>query len=116
MAEAMANHLAPDLLEAFSAGISPLGRIPEFTRRILLEKDIPLDGHFSKGMKDSSLPAADVVVNLTGIPGASLFPNVKVINWDVTDPYDDDIETYRRVRDDIDARLRDWIAELGATR
>lgn len=116
IAEAMANHLAPDLLGASSAGISPLGRVPESTRLVLFERGIQMDGQFSKGMKDPSLPSVDIIVNLTGIPGAALFPDRKVIDWEVTDPYGDDMETYRRVRDDIDAHLRDWIAELRAER
>jgi arsenate reductase len=114
MAEAMAKHFAPELLKASSAGISPLGNIPESTRRVLLEQGVRMDGQYSKGMSDASLLPADVTVNLTGIPGAALFPNANVFDWDVTDPYGDDMETYRRVRDDIDARLHDWIAELRA--
>jgi arsenate reductase len=114
MAEAMATQFAPDLLEASSAGISPLGNIPESTRRVLLEQGVRMDGQYSKGMRDASLLPADVIVNLTGISGAALFPNANVIDWDVTDPFGDDMETYRRVRDDIDALLRDWIAELRA--
>jgi arsenate reductase (thioredoxin) len=114
MAEAMAKQFVPDLLEASSAGISPLGNVPESTRRVLLEQGVRMDGQYSKGMSDASLPSADIIVNLTGIPGAALFPNAHVIDWDVTDPYGDDMETYRRVRDDIDAQLRGWISELRA--
>jgi protein-tyrosine-phosphatase len=112
MAEALARHLAPDLLEASSAGISPLGNVPESTRLVLLEQGVRMDGQYSKGMSDGTLLPADVIVNLTGIPGTALFPNAIVIDWDVTDPYGDDVEAYRRVRDDIDARLREWISEL----
>jgi arsenate reductase len=112
MAEALARHLADDLLEASSAGISPLGNVPESTRLVLLEQGVHMEGQYSKGMSDASLLPADIIVNMTCIPGASLFPNSNVIDWDVTDPYGDDVETYRRVRDDIDARLRDWIIEL----
>jgi arsenate reductase len=114
MAEALARHLAPDLLEASSAGISPLGNVPESTRLVLLEQGVRMDGQYSKGMSDATLLPADVIVNLTGIPGAALFPNAIVIDWEVTDPYGDDMETYRRVRGDVEERLHEWIAELRA--
>jgi len=127
IAEALARRMAPDLLEVTSAGLSPLGRIPEATRAVLQEHGISLDGQFSKGLHDASLVPADVIVNLTGIPGVSLFsasripsrtdsatqsPSAKVLDWDVYDPYGDDEETYRRVRDDIEFRLCEWIAAL----
>jgi len=129
MAEALARRMAPDILEAASAGISPLGRIPEATRTVLRERGIPFDDQFSKGLDDASLAPADFIVNLTGIPGTSLFSasylaarnnsatqsrGAKILDWDVHDPYGDDAETYRRVRDDIEFRLREWIAGLRA--
>ena len=131
IAEALARRMAPDILEATSAGISPLGRIPEATRTVLRERGISLDEQFSKGLDDVSLAPADFIVNLTGIPGASLFSasrlpigngsaaqarGTTILDWDVYDPYGDDAETYRRVRDDIEFRLREWIAALRSER
>jgi arsenate reductase len=126
IAEALARRMAPDLLEVSSAGLSPLGRIPEATRIVLQESGISLDGQFSKGLDDASVVPADFIVNLTGISGASLFsasrmpggsaaaqvPSATILDWDVYDPYGDDEETYRRVRDDIESRLREWIAAI----
>ncbi|MGC1580579.1 MAG: hypothetical protein WA766_03800, partial [Candidatus Acidiferrales bacterium] len=37
MAEALARHSASDVIEAASAGISPLGRVADLTRKILVE-------------------------------------------------------------------------------
>jgi arsenate reductase len=115
IAEAVARHTASDVIAASSAGVSPLGRIQESTRRVLLERGIHVDGQFSKGLHDDTLfQPADLIINMSGIPGSSLFPAGKFEDWDVEDPYGEDMETYRRICDDIEARVADLAARLRA--
>ena len=112
MAEALARRHAPDVIEPASAGISPFGRVVEPTRLVLLEKGIPIDGQFSKGLSDATLFRPDLVINMTGIPGASLFANSSHEDWDVEDPYGEHLETYRRICEDIEARVQALAARL----
>ncbi len=110
MAEALARELAGDVIEPSSAGISPYGSIVQSTRKILLERGIPLDGQRSKGLGEAGPLFADLVINMTGIPGLALFPDSRVEDWNVTDPYGDELGAYREVCDEIEARVK----ELGA--
>ena len=87
MAEALARRDAPDIVEPASAGISPFGRVVEPTRLVLLEKGRRIDGQFSKGLSDATLFRPDLVINMTGIPGASLFAQARYQEWDVEYPY-----------------------------
>jgi arsenate reductase (thioredoxin) len=113
IAEAVARHTASDVITASSAGISPFGRIQELTRRVLLERGIRTDGQFSKSLHDDSLlQPADLIINMTGIPGSSLFAGYRYEDWDVEDPFGEDMETYRRICDDIEARVADLAARL----
>jgi len=105
MAEALARHHAADVIDPQSAGISPLGRVAESTRRALLDRGVPADGLSSKGIASATLIAVDLVVNMSGMPGGSLFPNSLVEDWDVEDPYGEDMETYQRICEDIEARV-----------
>jgi arsenate reductase len=105
MAEALARHLAPDVIEATSAGISPLGRIPDATRRVLLEKGISSDGQSSKSVNELGMAAPDLIVNMSGIPCKALFPGRGAVDWDVEDPFGEDLETYRRICEDIEERV-----------
>jgi arsenate reductase len=115
MAEAVARHTASDVITASSAGISPFGRIEELTRRVLLERGIRTDGQFSKSLHDDSLfQPADLIINMTGIPGSALFAGYRYEDWDVEDPFGEDMETYRRICDDIEARVADLAARLRA--
>jgi arsenate reductase len=116
MAEALARHAAADVIEASSAGISPLGRIVEPTRRVLLERGISTDGQYSKSTREVDPDAAHLIVNLSGMPGRSLFPGANVVDWEVEDPFGEDLECYRQALNDIEARLRELAAELRARR
>jgi arsenate reductase (thioredoxin) len=115
MAEAVARHAASDVMVASSAGISPLGRIQDSTRKVLLERGISLDGQFSKGLNDDTLfQPADLVINMSGYPGSTYFTGRKFEDWDVEDPFGEDMETYRRICDDIETRVADLAARLRA--
>ncbi|MGH9714875.1 MAG: low molecular weight phosphatase family protein [Candidatus Acidiferrales bacterium] len=115
MAEAVARHAAPDVIVAFSAGLSPLGRIQDSTRKVLLERGIRADGLSSKHPNDDTIPQPpDLIINMSGYPGRSIFAGLNFEDWDVGDPYGEDMETYRRICDDIEARIADLAARLRA--
>lgn len=117
MAEALARHLARDVIEPSSAGISPFGRIVDATRRVLLERGVSLDGQYSKGLREADPESAELIVNMSGIPVADLFAGVceaPVADWDVEDPYGDSLEVYRRIRDEIEERVTTLAAQLRA--
>ena len=115
MAEALARHHASDMIEASSAGISPLGVIAEETRKVLLERGVRMPGQRSKGTTETDIENAELIVNMTGIHGRALFrENLKtpIEDWEVTDPYGDDMGVYRRVCDEIEARIIELAARL----
>ncbi|HYL69613.1 MAG TPA: low molecular weight phosphatase family protein [Candidatus Limnocylindria bacterium] len=115
IAEAVARHTASDVITASSAGISPLGRIQDSTRKVLLERGITVDGQFSKSLHDDTLlQPADLIINMSGYRGESLFAGRNFEDWEIEDPYGEDMETYRRICDDIEARVADLAARLRA--
>jgi len=112
MAEALARHLASDVMEPASAGLSPLGSIAEPTRKVLQERGISMDNQYSKGLEEAHPDSADLVVNMTGMPGEALFPGARVVDWEVDDPYGEELGVYRRVCDDIEGLLNDLARQL----
>ncbi len=114
MAEALARHSASDVIEPSSAGIAPLGEIARLTEAVLKERGVPIEGQYSKGLFDEELETPDLIINMTGRPGRDLFPpdKKKVEDWDVRDPYGEDIEIHRRICDEIEARLLDLANRL----
>jgi protein-tyrosine-phosphatase len=116
MAEALARHYHSDVMEASSAGISPLGRIAEPTLKVLQERGVRADGQHSKGLHQADPDSAHLIINMTGIPGRSLFAGAAVLDWDVADPYGEDLQIYREVCDDIEERLNELAEDLRAKR
>ncbi len=107
MAEALARHLAADVIEASSAGTAALGMIAKLASVALAERGVRMDGQYSKQLQAEDCAAANLIINMTGTRGKTLFHagQVKVEDWDVEDPYGSDLEVYRRIRDDIEERV-----------
>ncbi len=114
MAETLARHMAPDVIKPSSAGISPLGEISEPTCMVLEERGLHMDGQYSKKLRPEDRKAADLIINMTGRPARQIFPAeaAKVEDWDVGDPYGEDLETYRLICYEIEVRLSDLAGRL----
>jgi arsenate reductase (thioredoxin) len=112
MAEALARRDAADIILAESAGLHPLGFIDKTAIAVLTERGISVEGQYSKGLRDHSLSKPDLVINMSGSPGVSLFHGRKFEDWQVEDPFGESMELHRRICDDIDRRVRDLAARL----
>lgn len=117
MAEAVARHIASDVIAAESAGVRPLGFIDPTAKKVLDSRGISIDGQFSKDLHSHKLSKPDLIVNMSGLPGKSLFHHEQIFeDWSVSDPFGDDVETHARVCDDIDSRIRELAQRLRASR
>jgi arsenate reductase len=115
MAEALARHHASDVIAPFSAGISPLGTVAEGTRKVLLERGISAEELRSKGPSDADIDSSDLIVNMTGIPGTALFQaRLAIEDWDVGDPYGEDLAVFRTICDEIEVKILDLAERLRA--
>jgi arsenate reductase (thioredoxin) len=110
MAEAIAKHIASDVIEPSSAGLVPFGEIPSTTLSVMEERGISTEGQSSKPLRPADLSAADIVVNMTGRPGNSIFtePVAAIEDWDVGDPYGFNLAVYRAICDQIET----WVEHL----
>ncbi len=116
MAEAIARHDAPEIIAAESAGVSPLGFIDNTAKIALGELGISVDGQFSKGLHNHALKKPDLIINMSGLPGASLFAGHVFEDWKVADPFGEAVETHRRICDDIRARVKELAERLRQSR
>jgi protein-tyrosine-phosphatase len=106
MAEAIARYHGADVIEPFSAGLSPLGFIPELTKQTLIQNGYSALGLTSDVLTPEACDAADIIINMSGRSRDEKFRNPeKVEDWIVQDPYDDDPETYQRVLEGIKRRV-----------
>lgn len=106
MAEAIARYDSADVIEASSAGLSPMGSIAEQTKQTLILNGYSADGLTSNSLTREAADAADIIINMTGKPGEETFwDQEKVEDWMVQDPYGAVPETYQRVFEGIKRRV-----------
>jgi protein-tyrosine-phosphatase len=116
MAEALARHRYGDSLRVASAGIAPLGHVPQITCDVLIEAGISCDGLYSKSIDDIDPGSFDLIVNLTDHIMEQFVPESfegKIVNLYVPDPYGRRLYFYRAAREQIEwlvsERLPEWL-------
>ncbi len=120
MAEALLNHLAGDRFEALSAGIEPKGVHP-MTLRVLREIDIDAGKQTSKHVRDylGKVVFADLITVCDHADEncPTVFPGVqRRYHWSFEDPAaatsneELQLAKFRKVRDQIKARISEWLA------
>ena len=113
MAEAIALRDAGDVIEASSAGLTPLGRVEPMTKKTLAQNGFPSDELSSKPILPSDLDGVDMVINMSGRPRELAFDDpAKVEDWRVEDPYGADAELYQRIFEDIERRVTELAHRL----
>ncbi len=105
MAEAIARYDAADVIEASSAGLSPMGSIAEQTKETLILNGYSADGLTSDLFTREAAEAADIIINMTGTQREIFWHPEKVEDWVVQDPYGSAPETYQRVFEGIKRRV-----------
>jgi protein-tyrosine-phosphatase len=107
MAEAIALREASDVLEPSSAGLYPLGEIPEATQETLIRNGYSAAGLSSKPISTRVWNDADLVINLSGRLREFAFDEPeKVEDWDVADPYGAAPAFYQTILEEIQQHVR----------
>ncbi len=111
MAEGFARHYGAGVVNAASAGLAATHSIARETREAMLEKNIDLSDQFPKDFEPGVAAKYDVVVNISGflLPA---FHGPELIEWEIHDPYGDDISVHREVRDEIERRVKRLVDDL----
>jgi arsenate reductase len=114
MAEAWANHFGKGRVQASSAGLYPLGSIPEDTYAVMMEKGISLDEQWSKSLRDVAVAEMDVVVSMgceIACPVPAGFKG-RGVDWEIPDPFGRGIESFRNARDIVERQVLGLLADL----
>ena len=112
MAEAIAKHVAADVITAESAGLNPLGFIDKTAIAVLAERSISVEGQYSKGLRSQRFEKPDLVVNMSGVPGTQVFADHVFEDWPIRDPFGEGIGAHRDVCDDLQRRIADLAERL----
>ena len=95
-----------------SAGSAPAEEINPNAVAVLEELGIDITDEFPKPLTDDGVRAADVVITMGCGDACPIYPGKRYEDWEVDDPADADLEGVRRIRDEIDWRVRRLLDEV----
>ncbi len=117
MAEGLARATAPAGWRVYSAGSDPAVTHP-FAVEVLHEKGVDISQHRSKGFESVPLDEADYIVTLCAEEVCpAVAGSAQRIHWPLPDPASQgelvrqQVEAFRRTRDEIQRRLDDFWAQ-----
>lgn len=120
MAEGFARELGKGILEPYSAGLKPAG-VNEKAEQVMKEAGIDISHQTSKVIDQKLLKQMDIVITLCDNAAESCLwthPEIKRIHWSLKDPAKatgtekEVMNEFRRVRDEIEKRVRNFIKEV----
>ena len=122
MAEGLLRHMAGDRFDVYSAGTKP-SVVNPLAIRVMAERGIDISGHRSKHLDEFRSQSFDYVITVCDDAAEScpMFPGrAHRIHWNFPDPAaisgteGEKLTFFRRVRDDIEASLQEWLASDNA--
>lgn len=109
MAEGFARALGADLLEPWSAGSKPSGKINPTAIQLMKEKGIDLTYQVSKGLNDLPKIQWDYVFTMGCGDACPFVPAVCHEDWGIQDPKNLPLDQFRKIRDEIEEKIRELI-------
>ena len=95
-----------------SAGSDPGEEINPAVVVAMREVGVDMSEEFPKPLTDEVVRAADVVITMGCGDACPIYPGKRYEDWTLDDPAGQDVETIRRIRDEIDTRVTSLIDEL----
>jgi len=95
-----------------SAGSAPGEEINPAVVEAMGEIGVDLTEEFPKPLTDEFVKGADVVITMGCGDACPIYAGKRYEDWDLDDPAGRDLESVRRIRDEIDARVQKLVAEL----
>ena len=112
MAAGLLDRYAGGKVHVRSAGSTPADRINPAVVQAMAEVDVDLSKEFPKPLTDGAVREANVVITMGCGDACPIYPGKRYEDWELDDPAGQDLQTVRRIRDEIDARVRKLVAEL----
>jgi ArsR family transcriptional regulator len=112
LAAGILRHLAGERVVVRTAGSAPANDLRASIVGVLDEVGVAIGGEFPKPLTDEAVRAADYVVTMGCGDACPLHPGKRYLDWDLDDPVDKPLDELRRIRDDVETRVRGLLDEL----
>ena len=109
----LTEHHARGAVDVRSAGSEPGTDLNPVVVQVLAERGLSTDGEVPTLLTREGVVEADVVVTMGCGEACPYVPGKRVVDWELDDPKGQDLQTVRRIVDEIDARVQALLTELG---
>ena len=115
MAAAWTRALGGYGIGVYSAGSEPASEVNPVAVAAMAEVGIDMSHHRPQRWTDEMIGDVDVVVTMGCGDTCPVIPGTRYVDWELTDPHGQGIETVRPIRDEIEQRVRGLLEELGVS-
>jgi arsenate reductase (thioredoxin) len=112
MAAALLDHHGRGRVEVRSAGSAPADTINPAVVEAMGELGLDVSQERPKPLTDDAVRVADVVITMGCGDACPFYPGKRYLDWELDDPAGRSLEEVRRIRDDIEQRVRQLLDEL----
>jgi len=112
MAAGLLNQLASERVQVRSAGSQPAEQLNPAVVEAMREIGVDISREFPKPLTGAMVKAADVVITMGCGDACPIYPGKRYEDWELEDPAGKDLDSVRRIRDEISGRVRALIGEL----
>jgi arsenate reductase len=115
MAAGLLDEMARGRVHVRSAGSDPAAELNPAVVEAMAEVGVDLSREFPKPLTDDAVRAADAVITMGCGDACPIYPGKRYEDWELEDPAGKDLETVRRIRDEIGERVQALLAEVTST-
>src|SRR3712207_9074513 len=105
-ARVLTEHYAAGALDARSAGSQPKGSVNPVVAQVLAERGLSTEAETGTKLSTETVQGADVVITMGCGESCPFVPGKRYEDWPVDDPAGQDVETVRRIVNDVDGRVQ----------
>ena len=113
MAAALLAREGGDAVRVTSAGSEPASQVNPAVAAVMAEIGVDISREIPKPLAAGQAEAADIVISMGCGDACPVFPGKRYLTWELPDPAGLSLEQVRPIRDDIAARVRALLTELG---
>ncbi len=114
MAEAFTRSLSGGAVDAKSAGTMPSEGLNPVVAEVMEQRGIPLAGHYPKVIDQQMVDDADHALTMgCAVDDACPAVFIPSEDWGLEDPAGQPVEKVRTIRDEVEARVRAMLADMG---
>ena len=112
MAAGFMKAIGKEKVNVLSAGSMPKDQINPVAVEVMKEVGIDISNNQPKILTTESVKESDVVITMGCGDACPIFPGKRYEDWQLEDPAGKDLETVRRIRDEIKSRIEVLLSEI----